>query len=458
LVSLGYVLLTLAVAAVEARRIRGRGPDAISVFIVLFLLQCCLPGIVIYACLPLVDPSSPTEVGAIDRIFAAADVSTALLVLGLTAWFIFFFYAFALLNARLLARFGSRSARALRLVITASPLRLLIVLTLGLALSLASFYTLGSSLSERYINLILFRAGYQEGEETVLNAFGFALTQTWAWLSIPALFVIHERYGRRLLWWGCLVFLVIFVLLGVSRRSLFIPVVLSYLTLVLFDHRWRLKWLLLGAIPIVVWIAFGKELIGSIAYHRTFIDVAERYETVAASLLRAASEIGFTIVESLGTINLLDLPPRFGVDHVLSVLRAIPTGHRWLGELPPRIVRLSTEAFGTPHDQDIPPGLFGQMWMDFRIFGPLVWGLGLGVQVSIVQHVFARTIRTKQAMALLALVTFVVALPLNTGSYDFTFSYDIYALALCIPLTFRFQGVRLPAIGPMARTAPAVSR
>jgi hypothetical protein len=425
-------------------------------FIVLFLVQCCLPGIVIYACLPLVDPNSPTDVYAIDRIYAAADLPAALLVLGLTAWFIFFFYAFAAINARLLGRFDTHAPRGLRLVFTGSPLRLLIVLTFGLVLSLASFYTLGSSFSERYINLILFRAGVQHGEEHLLNAFGFALTQTWTWLSIPALFVIYERYERGLLWWVCLALLAVFVVLGVSRRALFIPIVMTYLTLVLFDHRWRPKWLLAGAIPILVWIAFGKELFGVVAFHGTFGDVLGRYETVAASFLRAASEIGFTIVESVGSINLLHLSPRFGVDHLLSVLREIPTAHRWLGDLPPRIVRLSTEAFATPHDEDIPPGLFGQMWMDFRIFGPVVWGLILSVQMSIVQRIFARTIRTRQATALFVLVTFVIALPLNTGSYDFTFSVDINALALCLLLTFKLQGVRLPSISsPTARAAHA---
>jgi hypothetical protein len=425
-------------------------------FIVLFLLQCCLPGIVIYACLPLVDPTSPTEVEAIDRIYAAADVPVALLVLGLTAWFIFFFYAFAAINARLLGRYGTHAARGLRLVFSGSPLRLLLVLAFGLVLSLASFYLLGSSFSERYINLILFRAGVQHGEESALTALAFSLTQTWLLLSIPALFAIYERRGRGLLWWVCLAFLAVFVILSVSRRALFIPLVLIYLTLVVFDHRWRLKWLLAAAIPIIVWVAFGKELFGVVAFHRSFGDVVGRYETVAASFLRAASEIGFTIVESVGSINLLHLPPRFGVDHLLSVLREIPTAHRWLGDLPPRMVRLSTEAFATPFDEDIPPGLFGQMWMDFRIFGPVVWGLILSVQMSIVQHVFARTVRTRQAVALFVLVTFVVTLAVTTGTYDFTFSHDIYALALCILLTFKVQGVRLPSISsPAARAAPA---
>jgi hypothetical protein len=193
-----------------------------------------------------------------------------------------------------------------------------------------------------------------------------------------------------------------------------------------------------------------------VAFHGSFGGVLERYETVAASFLRAASEVGFTIVESVGSINLLHLPPRFGVDHLLSVLREIPTAHRWLGDLPPRIVRLSTEAFATSFDEDIPPGLFGQMWMDFRIFGPVVWGLLLSVQMSVVQHVFARTVRTRQAVALFTLVTFVVALPMTTGTYDFTFNYDIYALALCILLTFRLQGVRVPTVNSQeARTAAA---
>jgi hypothetical protein len=454
-VSIGYALLTIAVGVFEAKRIRASGPDAISIFIVLFLVECCLPGIVIYACLPLVDEPSPTDVAPIDRIFAAADFATALLVLGLTASFVVSFYGFAALCSRLLRSSSGRPSSDSRLVLTGSPPRLLLALAAGLALSVVSFYALGSSMVERYTNLILFRAGSQEGQESVLNAYGFALTQTWAWFSVPALFVIDERRGRRLSWFLCLSFLVVFVLLGVSRRAVFIPLLLAYLTLVLFDHRWRLNWLLAGATPILLWIAFGKELIGTLAFGGTLSDVVGRYETVSASFLRAASEIGLTIVESLGSINMLDLPPRFGVDHLLSVLRQIPTSHYWLGILPTRIVRLTTEAFASAHDEDIPPGVFGQMWMDFRVFGPIVWGLMLSLPMSIVQHVFAQTIRTRQAAAMFVLITFIVALPLNTGTYDFTFSIDIYALVLCFFLTFRVTQVRVPTAN--SRAASTVS-
>jgi len=448
IVSLGYILLTLVVGVFEGRRIRASGPDTITIFIVLCVVQCCLPGIVIYACLPLVDPTSLTGVAAFDNMLAASDVTTAFLVLGLTAWFVLFFYGFAALSGRLLRRLSGGRPDGSLSVAAGSPPRLMILLTLGLALSLASFYVLGGSLTERYVNLIFFRAGSQEGEENLVNAYGFALTQTWAWLSVLALFVIFERRGRRLGWFLCLAFLCVFVLLGVSRRALFIPLLLAYLSLVLFDHRWRLTWLSAAAIPILAWVAFGKEIIGSVAFGGSWSDVIGRYETIPESALRAASEIGLTILESLGSINLLDLPPRFGVDHLLSVLRQIPTSHLWLGALPPRMVRLSTAAFASASAEDIPPGLFGQMWMDFRIFGPVVWGLFLGVQMSLVQLAFARTIRTRQTTALFVLLTFIVALPLPTGTYDFTFSIDIYVLVLCLFLTFRFIRVLPPTSAP----------
>jgi hypothetical protein len=445
LLSLGYLFLTLAVGAFEAQRIRATGPDTITVFTVIFVIQCCLPGIVVYACLPLVTDPSPTDIRAFDHILAAADLPAALLVFGLTAWFVIFFYCFAALGGRLLRGVLGPPASGTRLVLTGSPAGLLIVLSFGLILSAASFYLLGSSLIERFTNLVLFRAGDKNLQSVWLNAIAFAMTQTWALLSVPALFVIYERHGRRLAWFLCLAFLGVFVLLQVSRRALFIPMLLAYLTLVLYDHRWRSRWLLVTAIPILLWIAFGKELLGTVAFDRPFSEVTERYESIPAAFLRAASEIGITMVESLGSINLLDLPPRFGVDHLLSVLRQIPTSHFWLGDLPVRIVRISTAAFDTPDAEDIPPGLFGQMWMDFRVFGPIVWGLIMGLQMSLVQYVLAQTIRTRQAVALFVLVTFVVALPLNSGTYDFSFSIDIYVLVLCLALTFRFARVRVPA-------------
>jgi hypothetical protein len=448
LVSIAYALLTAAICVFEARRIRTTGADLISVFVALFVLQCCLPGIVIFAALPLVSPLEPTETQAFDRIYTATDVSAALLVFGLTAWTVVLFYAFTAMNGKLMRRFVAHLPSGSMLVLYSYPTRLLIALFLGFILSCVSFYLIGDTLVERYANLILLRAYSEEVERNTLNAYAFSLTQSWAWLSVPALFVMFERRGRRLSWLLCILFAVAFAVLGVSRRAIFIPIVLIYLTLVVYDGRWRGKVLLAAALPVVFWVAFGKEIFSAIAFGGTVGEVTSRYESMATGALRAATEIGITVVESLGSINLLDLAPRYGVDHLLSVLRRIPVG--WFGgdlELPKRIVRVSTEAFASPDDQDIPPGLFGQMWLDFRVFGPIVWAFVLSLQVSLVQRVFALTVRTRQATAAFVLVVFIIALPLNTGSYDFTFSVDIFAVMLVLLLTFRFAAVRIPAVG-----------
>ena len=92
------------------------------------------------------------------------------------------------------------------------------------------------------------------------------------------------------------------------------------------------------------------------------------------------------------------------------------------------------------------------MWLDFGVFGPIFWAMLFGFQMSIVQRVFGVTIVTRQAAAAFALVTFVVALPLNTGSYDFTFSVDIFVLLLAVLLTFKLVRVRIANIDPGAIT------
>jgi hypothetical protein len=139
-------------------------------------------------------------------------------------------------------------------------------------------------------------------------------------------------------------------------------------------------------------------------------------------------------VESLGTFTYLDESWRLGIDHLMSIAAKFP--YRILGfedDFPKRMVRISTEAFSTPENQDIPPGLLGQMWLDFRVLGAIVWGLFLGAQVSVVQFLFERCKRSLQSSALIALIVFLVALPINTGSYDFSASVDVFVtLAACV--------------------------
>lgn len=368
----------MAVCAYEVRRIRGSGPDVVTVFVVIFVLQCCLPGVVLFASLPFVDPMHPTGTGAFDRILSRVDVATGLLVLGLTAWFAFFFYAFTALTGNLLRRLGMQWPAATRFVVSGAPARLLCVIALGAVLTSVSFWLIGDTMFERYANLILFRQYSEDVDRTLLSNYAFSLTQSWAWLSVPALFVIYESRGRSLSWYLCLGCAIVFAVLGVSRRSLFIPMLLAYLALVLFDGRWRLKWVLFLSLPVLLWVGFGKEFFSATASGVSLDEVSGRYSSVASALVRTACDIGITLMESLGTVNLLDLDARFGVDHLLSLLRRIPVS--WFGYdagLPERIVRISTEAFASADDQDIPPDCSARCgWTSaslVRLCGPSCW-------------------------------------------------------------------------------------
>ncbi len=436
-VGVAFVAMLAGVALVEVRRMRATGPDLLSLFLVIVLLQCGVPGAIIFLGLPFTDRTAPTGNEVFDHILSAVTPSTGLLVCVLTAWFLVWVYAGTEATGWLLAarrRRAGADAASDAAAVPAQELvvhegRLLAVVAGGMALTLFSFWQLGDDLLVRYTNLILYRAGFEGIERTALNANAFALTQTWAWLSVVAAYVVADRHGRGARWGLVLVAILLFAVLGVSRRALFIPPLLAYLALVLWRGRWRLGAVALAMVPALAWLAFGKNLLAAVAAGSAVEQVADAYGSWVNALLRAACDQGITVVESLGTLTFLDLPPRFGIDHLLSLAQRFPEGLLGLDvDWPERIVRTSTTAFADANAQDVPPGLAGQMWLDFRLAGPVVWGLVFGAQVAVLQAFLNRVRRTGPAAAVFALLTFVVALPANSGSFDFSLSVDIIAL------------------------------
>ena len=446
IVAFAYALFVFAAWAFERYRVRAYGSDALSVFVTLFLLQCAIPGVIIFGLLPFADQASPTTNPVLDRILLSIDLTTAFAVLALTIWFLVFFYVGAAIGRLALPD----PAREARLRIQVDSARLAAIVFAGFALTLYSFSLLGDTWVARYTNLILYRAGFEAIERNALNANAFALTQTWSWLSIVALVAIRESRGRGWLWTVMLVTAVALAILGVSRRSLFLPLLLAYLAYVVYRQQWYWKRVALAAVPLLLIVAFGKDTLAAFAWSGNVEGVAYTYQSAASAVLRAVSEVGLTIVESAGTLTFLDLAPRFGVDHVLAIAQRFPEGMLGLSlQFPERIVRISTEAFAGANDQDIPPGLAGQMWLDFRIFGPVVWGVLFGLQLSLIQYLFERTDRTLQASAVMGVLVFIAALPVTTGSFDFTFSLDIIVLMLALVLSVRVGTLGLPAREPI---------
>jgi hypothetical protein len=167
------------------------------------------------------------------------------------------------------------------------------VLGIGLALTMYSFMLLDDTMVGRYINLILLRSNDPQVERTALNANAFSLTQTWSWLSIVAIFCVVESRWRRLLLPPLLIVAVLFAVMGVSRRALFLPLLMAFLIVVLYRNRWNLRWIALAALPLVVWVAFGKNLISSLAYDVPIESVAGTYQSWQSAVtgIRAAISI-----------------------------------------------------------------------------------------------------------------------------------------------------------------------
>ena len=86
-------------------------------------------------------------------------------------------------------------------------------------------------------------------------------------------------------------------------------------------------------------------------YNVPLENVVGMYQSWQNVAVRAASETGISVVESVGTIELIDLPPRLGSDHILSMMRIFP--ERTLGfevDWPERIVRISTSVLHAPDE------------------------------------------------------------------------------------------------------------
>lgn len=437
-----YVALTVALGWFERHRSRENGVDPITVFLVVAGLQTCLAGAGIFAILPFVS-SDPTGTEAFDHIYFLADPSTGWMVFCLTAWFFVWFYVGCALGRAVPDSLLGAPDRTPDLDFRVHLSRLAAAVVIGAGSSLGLFLLLGDTMVDRYASMILLRSQAGGVARTAFSSNAFVLTQTWSWLSVVLVLAVRAVRGRGLVWGLCIGIAVFLAFLGVSRRALFLPLLLAYLTMVMWDGRWRARWIAAGVVPLGALLAYGKSVFAAIAFNATLQDVAGTHASWANAALRASSDLGITIVESLGSIAMLDLWPRLGVDHLLSIARRFPDG--MLGmviDFPERMVRVSTATFAGNNALDIPPGLLGQMWLDAGPFGPVFWGLFLGVQVGVLQGCYRRTRRTLQACAVFTLLVFVVALPVNTGSLDFTFSVDIAVLLLVIWACTSYRRVR----------------
>lgn len=441
IVSFSHAIFLAGLWLFERGRTRSSGPDLLSLFLFIFTVQIVVPGIFITAVIAAFGGTINTNNSFFDRVYSQLSLFEPITTLIFSGWFVFSLYAGWLTASKIMNRWmGQKFGEQKR--VHCSSLRLTLVMLLGLGGMWILLMALGGSLFESYQNLILFRAQDEGIERTCLTANLFYSAQTFALISILGLFIYDSRRylcSKKLFALSCIL---IFGFMCASRRALAIQTLLIYFVFVLMNKKWYFYRFILPMTAVFFpVIAFGKGFLAKLATINVsdvnFLNLID--QNLFSSFLRGMSDIGISLVESWATLIYLDLPLRFGVDHLLSVARIIPVGFLfgWTKDfLPERIVRISTEHFLSSTELDIPPGLIGQMWLDFGFFGPIIWGLAFGLLIGFAQSYIKRFVRTYELTVLSVLLLFVIALPINTGSFDFTFSVDIFLLFILLAIVY----------------------
>lgn len=432
------LLVAVSTALYEFARVARHGADSMSLFMLIFGLQCLFP----LACLGLFFSFSSdrvvTEIPLFDGIYEQVRPMGFALVVAFAAMFSMVGYlAYAVTVNQLSAL---NEGRRLRRIEVRKPIYVAVVI-IGLVSGVYLLLSFGSGLLGGYASLVRFRNLDESIDRGFVNANLFSLTQTFLFIGMLWPFVMGRANSISRAWLLWLPIIAALASFGVSRRAVFIPVFFSILVVLLRKGRIGIAGpLAVGALAGIV-VVFGKPFLNVIAGNRASVDVDPA--ALARYVLLFVSDVGISVVESLGTIAMIDVPLRFGIDHLLSILRRIPTGMMGLDPfLPERFVRYSTEVFLGPESLDVPPGFFGQMWIDFWAFGPAVYGIIIGSLLGCIETVRRGFVNDWSAAALFSLFLFIIALPVNTGSLDFTFYVDIVGLFLLAFLFVRMSGIQ----------------
>jgi hypothetical protein len=267
-------------------------------------------------------------------------------------------------------------------------------------------------------------------ERTPLNANIYAATTTFLLFSLVGVALATERRAFRWMYFGLTaLFLFVDVVASGARRNLLIAALLIYCFYCIRTGKHKLYYLLIVLLFSAPLLYYGKAILRNLSSEDLPEKVAATSASVSVQVVTAAAEFGVSFVESIGTLALYHDGPRWGIDHILSVLRMIPFGMMGYEKpWPERIVRISTVyQCGDAFMQDIPPGYLGQCWIDIPFIGFFLMPLLHGACFGYVERAFRNIDVRRSPFYLIAylVVGFIVAMPLNSGTLDYVCSPEI---------------------------------
>lgn len=434
IVTFGYILLGLFIWRIESVRIRKYGPDLFTLCIFILAIQIVFPGLFLTAVIGLNYDDFDTGVPFFNKVLTEVGLyesllTLLLLVLFLLSLYITWFFIHSKINLH--------KSYVPKIRIIVSRWRWFFVMIIGLLGSLVLLKELGG-----YNNLVLFRTDWASPSRNFVTANLFSLTTTYMILSVLGV-MIFWRKKLNVTFMLSVMLVIVFSLMTVSRRAFGIAVLLVLFTLILGRKKIYITkisiFIALMFIPIII---FGKRILWLFAHNSdiTGSAVSSGQTDLFSGLILFVCNIGISTIESWATLLYLDIPMRLGIDHLLSIARRIPEGVLGLNiDFPERMVRISTTAFVGSHMQDVPPGFIGQMWLDFRLLGPLFWGMLFSIVISFLQIVYNRVGKDLATITLFVVLLYIICLPINNGTLDFVFSIDVFILILFIAFIIKIK-------------------
>lgn len=421
-----YLMLLFFIIIAEWRSVKG-----VATIVKLFsLIYLVLPMIIIHLVL-FVSPNAITGIYFFDKVLHGLDLVSSLWLYFFTVIFIFLLNYFMFILKYTGSELVQRNVKPG--VVEYS------VVFFGVCIGIIFFLDLGDSFPVRFANLILFRSLDQSIERNAFNANTFSMMQAFAWLAVILFLCEVNKVGKTFF----LLAAIFFSILLVSRRAIIFPLIITYMYYAIKNQKWYFGRVVSVAIPILLWIAYGKEFFSVVGEAGERELISGQYETIYSMLLRIFCDVGISQISSLATYMFYpyDLP-RLGFDHFIAIVSKFPDG--MLGfdiDWPERIVRIVTSIFTNPEDADIAPGLIGQAWIDAPFFGIIFWALFLAIQVFLVEkYLFGKFGVGSYAYGLMVVAGLILSLPINTGSLDFSLSVDIIFLSIILVCFLRLRG------------------
>jgi hypothetical protein len=439
LIGLLYFLLALAIIAYELNREKAMLLDLLSVATLFYLANIVVPAIIIHMTLDtgLVKADSVRNLQLVNNYYHLVQpVDKWIVLLGSIVAYMGLVIGYNYVESRGTPREGVT-------VRTETPLRITWVMLFFVFCLLILIY--GNSLMpgdpvKGVLLSTFFRAEdpFYAFERNALNANIYSSIHAFLLIAVLGYALWDEkRRGAAfyLLLTAC--FLLIDAIASGARRNLLIAAIIIYMYIANRSNRYRIHYMLPVLLLSAPLLYFGKTILRNLTDFDIGLVIGSDV-TPLQQALTAACDIGISHVQSLGILALYDGLPRFGLDHLFSLLRMIPFGLFDLEKpWPLRVVRITTGYLtGDPTAQDVPPGYIGQCWIDFPFLGFFIFPALHGALFALVNRGFKTINLPKSPFYLMVylVIGYILALPFNSGSLDFVFSVDMFYAGVLILL------------------------